>query len=450
MSEQLASDLPVNTANMLTMITDPYHDLNLRNRGFPDGTCNTSAIRRYASRMDIICPFTLAAGESWNFHVFTTPVHQRFSPDGNIIVPESNQLDPAVSSAMFAELGPVNVWYFKYNAAGARIDTFVQAMGPDSDDRPFRSQNRTLSLGFEIHNITAPIHREGAITVYRAPIMINCEAEFMVKKATYEYSYHTRLIASLPRDVVTAELIPNTRTWEAEAGVYATALPGVDNHFSAVIPQNFLIAVPTPPSATSSLTPPDLIYVGLQNGIKIYTQMPTWSPLSCVGAISSKYTDTNQKFSLDMRQVLEVSPDPYDTVSLSYATTAPEADRLFLALYREIFNTIPPAVPVGFNAAGTWFKRVAGIINAALPLVAHLLPAKYKPFAAIAAPAVTAIVNKIVDKKINKAVKATGAPLTVDPLAARAVTQRIAARRRGLTNHPNANKTQRMLPAKKQ
>ena len=73
-----AKDLAVDpgTMNTLATIADPYFDKVLRATGYPDGTSTISSLQHFSPRSTVVCPFTLAAGQTWSFHIFTTPLHR--------------------------------------------------------------------------------------------------------------------------------------------------------------------------------------------------------------------------------------------------------------------------------------------------------------------------------------------------------------------------------------
>ena len=61
-------------------------------------------------------------------------------------------------------------------------------------------------------------------------------------------------------------------------------------------------------------------------------------------------------------------------------------------------NSIEPGVPVGFNSAGGWFRRILALAKEQLPNLIHLLPAQYKTAATAALPAVNTLVDKVISK----------------------------------------------------
>lgn len=399
--EKVSNKLSLETNNTLALVTDPYHDYNLKAVGYPDGTSTISAIKHYTTRGTIRCPFMLEPGDSWFFHAFTTPLHSVISPTYASLDGIKIRFSAAADAR---NMGPLNVWYFLVRD-GSIARTVRTAYGnPVSTTDVRTTQKRTVSLGFEIHNITASLYKQGSLTTYRVPSN-QCPADLFnvgLNETSPEIGwYHTNLLASLPKDIEAANLLPNSRTWEASAGVYSVSLPHPNNSYSSVLGQNFLIKVDG--------------YYGLQptpeiSGSEEYRV--TWSPLATTGTFSSMFTDDNQTFSIDMRQVLELAPAPDDSNTLQFATTAPDYDKVFLKMYKAMYNEIPPGVPVNMNASGDWFRRIVAIAKDYVPLV---LSAVGHPAAKASAPAAAAILNAI-DSKLNAKV-ATAVSSTVQNIS---------------------------------
>lgn len=361
---QISNQLPLSTNNALSLVTDPYHDYNLRATGFPDGQASISAVRRFTARSTISCPFVLTAGDQWFFHVYTTPLHANARLSSYVIT--GNRLITSDTESTSQYIGPVNVAYFLLRN-NTVVQTIIKPLGPDVTtlvDR--RTLRRTVSLGFEIHNTTAELYKSGSLTVYRAP-STNSSTDLWIKNSsdvgpTY-YPYHVNNVASLPQNISAANLLPNSRTWDAAKGAYCVALPVPNNTFSNVLCSNLVLDVDGSqwglhPAATDDLN----------------RTLITYSPLACVGVYSSLYADNNQTFSVDMRQITELMPSPQDTVNLQFASTAPPCDREFLKLYAMMFNQIPPGTHVNKNASGDWFRSIIRIAKDVVPLIMGFIP----------------------------------------------------------------------------
>lgn len=265
------------------------------------------------------------------------------------------------------------------------LGTYQVAVDNGDDSR------RTVSLAFELHNTTAELYKAGSLTAYRLNSLAT-RADYMRSDGAVPPKYSSMTfthLTTIPSTLAEANQLPNSRTWEASKGIYSVTLPSPSNTYSSQFFQNIGLSNGDALSSRNYL-----IYA---KDASIAFPAPSWSPASCTGVMSSLFANSEQTFTLDYRQVLEYAPTPMSS-TLPYATTSPECDLLFMKLYKRMINSIEPGVPVGFNSAGEWFRRILQLAKEQLPNLIHLLPPQYKTAAAAALPAVNAIVDKVVNK----------------------------------------------------
>lgn len=394
--------IPQQTKEYISLVTDPYHDRNLRVSGFPDGRNVTSVVRRLAYQTSVACPFAITTGESWDFHIFTTPLHNAvdmYSATRDGVSKNRILITPTTTT-----INTVNIFYRHYDNAGAIKAIQFKSLGqppglsvinPDTD-----GPGRTVSLAFELHNTTAELYKSGSLTTYRVNALDErCDLIDMYVPATPR-NYTCTNILNLPDTLEQANLIPNARTWEAAAGVYSVSLPPSDNHYTTGIFTNVIMNI-------NRTTSPFLVFGSSlnSNGSNI-----NWSPLNCTGVMSSRFTNVEQTFTLDMRQVLEYKPSAVSSSLLPFATTSPDIDTLFLKMYKKMLNRIEPGVPVGFNSAGEWFRRILILAKEQLPSLIHLLPPQYQAAAQAVLPLADKVANTVINKLSKQPNKAKKTP----------------------------------------
>lgn len=379
------------TMDQIAMVTDPYHDKNLRLSGYPDGLTVTSTLRRQAGQVTISCPFTLGAGNSWDFVIFTTPLHYKtpmyLRGTGGVNV---NSLARVTDT--YDVIGPVNVLYRLYDSSGQAIQQTVVALGEDHQMEA-SGPTRTVALAYELHNTTPEIYKSGSLTSYRNNV--ECDRVDLLQTVSIPTSPATNLnvpisltkLLTMKPTLPEIQMLPNCRTWEASEGVYSVSLPVPDNPYCSSSFQNICIY-----NGNSSQTKDIWCYSPLP-----VQYMPCWSKLSTTGTISSLLTNNYHTFTLDFRQVLEISPTVGSPL-LAYSTTAPARNPVFLELYERMFNSLECAVPVHYNSAGEWFRRVTKLVKENLPAIISILPPQYRA----PANALLPIVNHLADKIINK------------------------------------------------
>lgn len=407
--------VPKITQDVLSLVTDPYHDVNLPNSVYPDGRSIYSYTRKIAIRKSITNPFALLPGENWSIHIFTTPLHFTYDMVTGQMLNES--VVPTLGPAQI--YGPMMIVHMR--STGSTItETKLETLGT-AHSASDKSGTRTVSFGYEIHNTTAELYRSGTITQYRTASS-TARADLSVDTPSKLYSaVH---IETIPSSLAEANQTPNSHSWEAAKGVYAVCLPDPCNEFSSILGQNVIIqgGLDDNQLALSYVSPGD--------------RAARWSPLNCCGTF---ITDINSQstFTLDFRQLLEFRPMPTDIVGLQLASAALPVDTLFLKMYKRMLPTIPPGVPAGFNSAGTWFKRIISIANGVIPHVIPFLPPKAQLIASPISGALNAINTKLNTISSTAPAKTTR-KLTKKPTRKALVLRKIAAQ------------AQRFSPAKNQ
>lgn len=381
------------TGNQIALVTDPYHDFPLVACGYPDGRSVFSVIKRRSGRTTITCPFVLAVGETWDFHVFTTPLHDyKNSPLG--VYSNGGLLNNAGG---FMTIGPVNIICRHYNSAGTALNAVHIPFNGVVSVGDNMSQIRTVSLGFEVHDVSPMLDKQGSISVYR--VNEPPRSVYGVFGTSPATSFPHDYLGGVPSNLSELTLNPTFRTWELEHGTYCVALPSHNNDYHAFLRSNFVLQIP----------------IGFGTDTCIFTNVVSssdtvsWSPLLSVGAMSSRLTSSTLSYVVDFRQVVEMIPS-VGSPTMLYANTAPEYNSQFLKLYKRMLLSIPPGTKVGNNDSGDWFRFIANAARTLAPLVVNALPPQLKTVAALAAPLANHALDKLEQKITNKKTAGTKAP----------------------------------------
>lgn len=370
------------TQNAIALVTDPYHDTEIETVGFPDDATAYSILNRFNLRYTIQCPFTLADGDSWDFHVFALPLVCESEMALRLVSGSSLQLRDASTT-----LSSLNVTYHHYRAGAllAHSTRALPIMDAVSSSKPGR--RRIVSHAYEIHDTTASLYRSGSLTTYRTsspPISISLyDSATTTDYGVANQTLNFWRVAEHPASLITAEMLPGTVTWDAGQGVYAVSLPEANNTFASEYHQNVIIGYAPNPAFDQ----------GVYASIK--TSRVATSPLRCCGTMSSQFITRENTFNLDFRLVLETVPHPQDINALSYCRRSADHNPQFLKLYKAMLNHIPIAVPVNQNSAGDWFRKIAGIVREVLPMVPSILPPMARPIAMAALPLADNLLSRI-------------------------------------------------------
>lgn len=384
---QLAQSAHVSkeTGNQLALVTDPYHDYTLTATGFPDGKSVYSVVKRRNGRATITCPFTLSAGQTWDFQIFTTPLHDYVSVSLGFY--QAGYLNDTASGTM--KVGPVNVVCRQYDNTGLMINAKMLDMGAIVDVSAAGAFCRTVSLGFELHDTSATLDKQGSISVYR--LNDQPRSVYGRRSGTPILSFPHDLLGVTPKNLTEIMINPTCHTWELRHGVYSVSLPPADNEYHADLLSSFVLPIP--------------ILFGGNNCVYLDAAVTTvpvgWSPLMCTGAMSSKLTNTAVNYLVDFRQIVELIPDAASELMM-YSTVSPEFNNQFMKLYKAMIYKIPSGTKVNNNASGDWFRAIAGIARTVAPMITQVLPPQAKAIAALAAPLANHLLNKVEDKIANR------------------------------------------------
>lgn len=384
---QLAQKAQVSkeTGHSLALITDPFHDHNLVAEGFPDGKAVFSVIRRRNLRKTIACPFVLANGESWNFHVFTTPLHDYESMTvGNISVS-----GVGVRAAGSVTVGPINVMCQHYGSNGYLLNTVFLPWSLPYDIVPVGSAKaRTVSLGYEIHDTSPEINKMGSVSSYRLNDTVSLVNSRI--NGTPNTAFSCTITPDIPISLNEIVMLPNARTWELEKGVYSVSLPVSTNPFEPRMANSYVVRIPIITSDHNCV----------YRDVTTNADVISWSQLYCSGSMSSLLTSAQLTYVLDVRQIVEVVPLPSSDL-MAYASGAPEYNHQFMKLYKALVHALPSATLVGNNDSGDWFRNIVSLVRQIAPLVIQALPPQAKTVAMLAAP-VADVVLKKVEQRLDK------------------------------------------------
>lgn len=384
---QLAQSAHVSkeTGNQLALVTDPYHDYPITATGFPDGKSVFSVAKRRNARTTIICPFTLAPGETWDFHVFTTPLHD-YGTFRLGYYDAGNLTDPGAGSV---KLGPVNILCRHYSTTGTILNAVYLDFGPLPLIAQVGGQTRTVSLGYEIHDTSPTLDKQGTISSYR--INQQPRSVFGSIGSTAKLAFPHDFIGRVPESLSQIMINPTAHTWELRHGVYGVSLPAYENEYHLNTASSFVLPLPVTFGGTNVVYLDAVVDSGKKDG---------WSPLLCAGSLSSKLPSTAVSYSVDFRQTVELLPDASDT-TMMYATTCPEYNNQFAKMYKLMIYKIPAATKVNNNASGDWFRAIASIARTVAPMALQVLPPQAKALATLAAPLANYALTKA-EEKITK------------------------------------------------
>lgn len=371
----------------LTLALDPFHDYSVPIQGMPDEFAEATTVQLVNHSRTITRPPFLAPGEKWDCHVFTLPINttSNFLPSFGENL-EAFNLDESLDP--LSQLGQVSVischagdltlpdvvcdpvvWR---TSNGTRVTQGIS--GTDGNDV---GMSRIIGGGFEIHNDTAALYKNGSVTTYAQPTGLSDSSLVTCK---FRDSGGTDLIGpcsavqsrSPPSTVDHARSLRSAQTWEAAEGCLVPFRMDVDNTHSSFIPMDNNV-LNIRPLATSD--PSCSMTQRIEQKVFGSTLFSPETPhrKSNVTTSGAYFTglDENTVLTLSCKFIMEVAPTSFNTVLLPTASPSAPYDPKILECYAHCLRKLKPSVPVSFNAKGDWWRMALKTMKEVAPDVIH-------------------------------------------------------------------------------
>ena len=331
---------------------DPFHDNQLEHlTGWPDEITTPSVLRQVKASAAI----TFAAGVPQDVYIVAYPWLSTCQFTGFTTTGGNTVNSVAVTPTVITS--PVSVYAVTPGTSPVYSSTPSISLNFPSSMQS--GKGRLVGMGYELLNVTAPIQRSGTLYAWRLPgLEEEVETYQFYNGAVLSSAISTRRLCTPPRTVAQAELIPGTRSWAAEEGSYQV-LPFVGDNPAlypsvvspVMLPVQGTVQVDSPNVGQSILTGPGTTGANLNRLV----------PSNLMGTIVTGLND-QAKLTLNVVWFYEEFPDVNSPV-LTLATPSCEYDPLALALYTEVLNSLPVAVPSSWNVEGSWWWDVVTAIK---------------------------------------------------------------------------------------
>lgn len=384
--------------NWLKVAVDPFHDFNVQLAGLPDNDSQSSAIQMVPKVYTISAPAGLAANETWSAHIATLPLasthdcrsYYRNDTNGTL----GDAAITLASDGQGGELGTVTVIThgdavgtsgynnLSYPADENQARNFgtgstreFKAFSLDDDNN--KTMKKLIAGGFEVHNDTAALHKQGSVTVYSSGQGSQREAALLRDgdgATTYNEQY-IRKSRQPPGSKAEAGAMPDSRTFEAADGCYVPIRLGDDTHYAISSRSTYITE-----SADSSLvdtrpagyaTTPFTFNVGYSRD---YQANHRPLDIETTGAYFSGLSPETT-LTLSIKFVIELCPTSSNQAMLYMASPTAMYCPRAIELYHQLIRSLPPGVPVSFNDKGDWFRMATKVMADVAPLVSPFLTA---------------------------------------------------------------------------
>lgn len=383
---------------------NPFGDNPENLAGYPDDCMSDSVPQVVKQQLTIACPNNLNA--NWDVHIVHTPWRSPVpmttfnqmttnSPIVNTGYPAGNCFQGgsslvyigglqimAVAAGQIPNYANANNWSPSAGFSGGATSYSVY-MCPDPT---FTSGTcRIVGSGWEVHNTTADLYKQGAVTVYRQPVpnqtmvsQVSISNEITPNILSVTQSPLANYVPHPPLSLSDAMLYPNSKTWEAKEGVYAVDM----FHDTDIKPQGPYFVQPLVVAAGSNVATtffgpiPSVSYSTVTAGTPgVAVQMINWPDVfwTQTEQTGAWFTGLSQQSTLTINILTLIERFPTigdDPNLLVVATPSAMDDALARKVYADTIRQLPVAVPVKQNSIGEWVKNAAStVLKVVRPLV---------------------------------------------------------------------------------
>jgi len=449
--------------NWLEKALDPFHDFEIDVRGQPDADTSRVLIEEINQSLQITAPANQTA--PWDAHIYTLPVvtgvSTGFQSSGTTLLRGGIQR-VAMQTAGNLNTGGTGVEVYpaidntlcfigtqpRRPLTFLNCDSFAVSGSPlaptrsasyaapsavhvlDGGASQIVGRRRLIAAGFEIHDTTAPLYKQGTLTVYRMP---QAEAISMAvsdistnnagaaahapgqpyygsNASTLTLGTDNLLTAPVgsfpfkvyncpPSSLALAMNYPGTRQWEAKDGVYVALTQDAarnilrydddayfaytDGDYSPSVIGGNTIARPTSADSWalpswSVVTTPVLDVGGdaVQDiGVTVAATNFLQVPFHTSGVMLTGL-NPNSTFTITLKALWEVAPVTGDATGnlVPLSKPSPGYDPIALELYQRAVGLMPTGMKVDMNAAGDfWDWTLKALSVAATPIATALM-----------------------------------------------------------------------------
>lgn len=390
----------------IKLALDPFHDQNHTVAGYPDSDASQTLVGCYQYQLEIARPAGTAA--NWDAHIFTLPQATALNDYVYTMAGNWKKMTELATSNIY----PQSLLNISTGPAGANLSQVagVAVAGVETQVLPeignydiASGVTRIIGLGFEITNTTAEMYKQGSLTAYRMPQLgtLTCIPTASTS-GSYAAAASNTMYKLPPSTVAQANLLKGTRTWDAAAGAYVTCLQNSIHNPLTQLGSNQIIYAATSQPQVADFNVIAQSGVAGAAGSSATGYGPTKQvPYDTSGVFLTGLSNSTT-LTVKLRVYVERAPTWFDPSLAVQATPSAGYDIHALELYSQACNVLPPAVKVGENAKGDWWRAVLSVLRAAaVPIGLAVSP--YFPAAAAIGASVSSVAEAI-DTSVGKSV----------------------------------------------
>lgn len=386
-------------ADWVVQAIDPFHDYKRNMAGFPDMTQAATVVTCYKYTAQVSPG---GGGALWDCHLFALPRCEANTRAASGTF--SAGVGHYVTQAAFTTtptLGFLNIMSMDSAAGGPLFPTsavwnpagLVTAALPAAGNTDLSSgYSRVIAAGFEVHNTTAEMYKNGRVTVYSMPQEQGLD-HHRVSDVTagnlVEGTATFKKYRSPPSTAADAMKLAGSMQWDARDGVYMP-IPIAGVHNRLVNKNN------SPQCYTADPDVPSWGVVDRAVGAAANIAPSYYSNKSAsIGTVGAIFEGLSAQTTLTvtLKVYVERAPAIGDAALMPLATPSASYDLHALQLYSRLLQEMPIGTKTTNNANGDWFKWVLN----KLYLIAQPLAIAFPELRPIVNPGNYSIAKQVLD-----------------------------------------------------
>lgn len=405
---QNATGLSNGGRNALQQLVNPFPDLPHPGSCYPSVDQAPSVIQVIKKSVNITAPAGLAAGTTWDCNIYTLPIHGSTdisraalrTGSNTIVSPSTNLAAPANFLSTKTPVGSINILTAPSSGYGTISGVGLNSLGAVSraatslmtisalsaDAAQVSGISTVIGIGFEVHNTTAEINKQGSVVVYQFPQSNSVDRTSVnLYDTTNLQSFSAPIwrgqvpvhpITDAPANRAEALLYHGSAEWKAADGVYCVpklidgdiqvsrnsrtrpmivstySSGGIDTDGTA-----FLAALDAyvPVTPTAATVPIGCTWADFGESVKI----------TDFNSVGSFFTGLSDSTTLTLNYIIYVQRRPVvdDSNLTTLAAPPPMYDPLLKAVYTACMHSMPPGTMVKNNASGDWFWNAVSSVT---------------------------------------------------------------------------------------
>lgn len=405
---QNATGLSNGGRNALQQLVNPFPDLPHPGSCYPSVDQAPSVIQVIKKSVNITAPVGLTAGTTWDCNIFTLPIHGSTdisravlrTGSNTIVSPSTNLAAPANFLSTKTPVGSINILTAPSSGYGTIAGVGLNSLGAVSraagslmaisalaaDPAQVSGISTVIGIGFEVHNTTAEINKQGSVVVYQFPQSNSIDRTTVNLYDTnnlqsfgapiWRGQVPVHPITDAPATRAEALLYHGSAEWKAADGVYCVpklidgdiqvsrnsrSRPMIVSNYSSggndTDTTALLAALDAyvPVTPTSATVPIGCTWADFGESVKI----------TDFNSVGSFFTGLSDSTTLTLNYIIYVQRRPVvdDSNLTTLAAPPPMYDPLLKAVYTACMHSMPPGTMVKNNASGDWFWNAVSSVT---------------------------------------------------------------------------------------